>query len=159
MDRQLKERLLFLSRVTKKEVDYLHITDQRVFSEALTTEKLKTIAEDVELAERLDAFVSRFSRLQDNLDDKMLPALLTALGEKTGPFIHNLDRAERFGWVNSVEDWMNTRQLRNKMVHEYIEDTRVLVDALNAGHRFVPELIFTANQLTSEAQKRLQDTR
>jgi len=40
-----------------------------------------------ELAEQVEAFVSRFGRLQDNLGDKLLPELLTALGEKTSVVI------------------------------------------------------------------------
>lgn len=46
------------------------------------------------------------------------------------------------------------RQLRNQMVHEYIEDPAVLADALNAGHRFVPALCAIADCLLAETGRR-----
>jgi len=36
---------------------------------------------DVELAERVDALVSRFGRLQDTVGDKLLPRYLDAVGK------------------------------------------------------------------------------
>lgn len=56
-------RLEFLIRVTERECVHLLIQTDQV------------------LAERLDAFVSRFGRLQDTVWDKLIPALLAALGE------------------------------------------------------------------------------
>ena len=71
-------RLQFLSRVIHKECQYLQETDQRLFTEPLTLQSIQQIERDPVLAERLDAFVSRFGRLQDNLGDKLLPQLLAA---------------------------------------------------------------------------------
>lgn len=76
---------------------------------------------DPDLAERVEAFVGRFGRLQDTVGDKLLPLLLTALGEKTGAAIDNLDRAERLRLVHSTDEWINMRNLRNQMVHEYTD--------------------------------------
>jgi hypothetical protein len=53
----------------------------------MTVESLQALESDPVLAERLDAFVSRLGRLQDNLGDKMLPQLLDAMAEKTGAAI------------------------------------------------------------------------
>ncbi len=33
-----------------------------------------------------------------------------------------LDKAEKIGVLPSVEQWLELRQLRNQMTHEYIED-------------------------------------
>lgn len=128
-------------------------TDQRLFCNLFTIEDAKKIASDPILAERLDAFVSRFGRLQDTVGDKLLPALLTALAEKTGPAIDNLDKAEKFGFLESVDAWMEMRKLRNQMVHEYIEDLTVLTSALRSGHAFVPMLIACARKCTAEARR------
>lgn len=102
----------------------------------------------------MGAFLSRFSRLQDTVGDKLLPVVLKALGEKTGAAIDNLDRAERFGLVNSADDWMAMHKLRNQMVHEYVEDPAILVSALLAGHQFVAVLVEAANRLLAEADQR-----
>lgn len=81
LDEGLKLRLQFLSRVVKKEANYLQDTDARLFAKPLDVGDLQRISQDALLAERLDAFVSRFGRLQDTLADKFLPTLLDAMAE------------------------------------------------------------------------------
>ena len=153
LDQSQLERLHFLVRVTHKESHYLQETDARLFAEPMTVESLQTLESDPVLAERLDAFVSRFGRLQDNLGDKMLPQLLDAMAEKTGAAIENLDRAEKLGWIDSVDVWLEMRKLRNLMVHEYIEDMSILISALSMGHKFVPVLIQTAERFANQIAK------
>lgn len=117
IDPKSLERLRFLHRVVGKEARHLASTDQRLFRQLFTLEQAKRLDSDADLAERVEAFVGRFSRLQDTLADKLLPALLTALGELPGPAVDNLDRAERLGWIGSADEWMSLRALRNQMVH------------------------------------------
>ena len=148
-------RLEFLVRVTHKECKHLLDTDGRLFSNLFTIEDAKKIEIDPMLAERLDAFVARFGRLQDTVGDKLLPALLAALAEKIGPAIDNLDKAEKFGLIESADGWMEMRRLRNQMVHEYIEDLAVLTSALRSGHAFVPELTAAARRCAAEAARLL----
>lgn len=148
-------RLEFLARVTEKECKHLLDTDGRLFGHLFTVEEAQKVETDPVLAERLDAFVSRFGRLQDTVGDKLLPALLTALAEKTGPAIDNLDKAEKFAFIESADSWMEMRRLRNQMVHEYIEDLAVLTSALRSGHAFVPVLVAAAQRCVAEAQRLL----
>jgi hypothetical protein len=152
----LAARLEFLSRVTLKECTHLLDTDRRLFGHLFTIEEARKIETDPILAERLDAFVSRFGRLQDTVGDKLLPALLSALAEKPGPAIDNLDRAEKFGFIESADGWMEMRRLLNQMVHEYIEDLAVLSSALRSGHDFVPTLVAAARRCVAEADRLLQ---
>jgi hypothetical protein len=152
----LATRLGFLARVTEKECRHLLDTDGRLFGSLFTMEEAQKIETDPILAERLDAFVSRFGRLQDTVGDKLLPTLLTALAETPGPAIDNLDKAEKFGLIASADAWMEMRRLRNQMVHEYIEDLAVLASALRSGHDFVPSLVSSARRCVAEAQRLLQ---
>lgn len=155
LDAALQARLQFLCRVAEKEAHYLQETDARLFAEPLTAESLRHIAEDPLLAERLDAFVSRFGRLQDTLGDKLLPTLLDAMAEQKGAAIENLDRAEKLGWLESVDTWLEMRKLRNQMVHEYIEDLLILSSALKAGHDFVPVLVAAMRKMLLQANQRI----
>ncbi len=148
------ERFRFLARVVRKECEHLAGTDQRLFATAFTEDIVAALDENPLLAERVEAFVGRFSRLQDSLGDKLLPLLLHALGERTGAAIDNLDRAERLRWIESADRWLAMRKLRNQMVHEYIEDPAVLANALRAGHEFVPSLIATAENMLREVEAR-----
>ncbi len=146
-------RLQFLSRVIHKQSQYLQQTDHRLFTEPLTLQSIQQIERDPVLAERLDAFVSRFGRLQDNLGDKLLPQLLAAMAEPIGAVMENLDRAEKLGWLDSADDWIEIRKLRNQMVHEYIEDAAILINALQSGHAFVPVLTSAAASLIAQIDK------
>lgn len=147
-------RLQFLIRVVRKECQHLATTDQRLFGNPFTPEQATQLENNPELAERVEAFVGRFGRLQDTAGGKLLPLLLAALGEKSSAVIDNLDRAERFGLLNSADAWMTMRNLRNQMVHEYVEDPVVLASALQTGHAFVPELIAAANKMIAEINRR-----
>ncbi len=147
-------RLHFLARVVRKECQHLATTDQRLFVSAFTLTQAARLENDPDLAERVEAFVGRFGRLQDTVGDKLLPLLLTALGEKTSAAIDNLDRAERLGLLASADEWMTMRSLRNQMVHEYVEDPLVLINALQSGHVFVPALIAGADKMVAEIERR-----
>ncbi len=146
-------RLAFLVRVVEKVSLNLLFTDSLLFREFFGIEDIQKIEFDPELAERLDAFVSRFGRLQDTVGDKLLPALLTSMAEKSGDAIDNLDRAEKLGFIESAEAWMEMRRLRNQMVHEYIEDLVILASALRAGHTFVPSLVKSARLCIEQVQR------
>lgn len=152
-----KERLSFLARITESEAKHLALTTQRLFgeTETLQPETVEKWVADIDVSERLDAFVARFARLQDTVGDKLIPALLRHLGEATGPAMDNLSKAEKFGWVDSAEEWITYRHLRNKMIHEYIEDMEVLADALDAGKKFTVPMIQMANTLVSETRRRI----
>ena len=147
-------RLQFLARVVRKECKHLATTDQRLFGGLFTQAQAIRLEVDPDLAERVEAFVGRFGRLQDTVGDKLLPLLLAALGEKPAAAIDNLDRAERLGLLKSADEWMAMRSLRNQMVHEYVEDPVLLSSALRTGHDFVPALIDTANKMIAESERR-----
>lgn len=147
-------RLQFLARVVRKECKHLIATDQRLFGGLFTLEHACQLEEDLDLAERVEAFVGRFGRLQDTVGDKLLPLLLAALGEKPSAAIDNLDRAERLGLIDSADEWMTMRNLRNQMVHEYVEDPVVLTSALQSGHIFVSALIAAADKMITEIERR-----
>jgi len=149
-----RHRLQGLVRIVEKELRHLMSTDARLFAEPFTAERARRLEEDPDLAERVEAFVSRFGRLQDTLGDKLLPRYLQAVGERPAPFIDNLLKAERLGLIPDAERWLDLRKLRNRMVHEYIEDPEVLAPALQEGHRAVAELAQAARNLIEAIRAR-----
>ena len=76
---ETQERLNFLVRVVSKEIKHLDYADSQAFGASLTLERVEKLEQDPALALTLEAFTSRFCRLQDTLGDKLLPALLNAL--------------------------------------------------------------------------------
>ncbi|MBL1259510.1 MAG: hypothetical protein COB33_003140 [Thiotrichaceae bacterium] len=147
-------RLQFLARIVQKEIRYLGLTDQRLFPVPFTRQQVERLDEEIELSERVDAFVSRFGRLQDTVGDKLLPQYLNALGETTGPAIDNLNRAEKIGLIHSAEIWLALRDMRNQMVHEYMEDLDKRVNALNKAHEYVDTLSNDAGKILSDMASR-----
>lgn len=138
----VRARLRFLLETVALEAEHLQATDQRLFALPFTAERAGSLRADALLAERLDAFAARFARLQDTAGDKLLPALLTRLGEPLGSVLDNLDRAGRLGLLaQTSETWLAARALRNRMVHEYIRNPVVLAEAVNAAHDQVPMLV------------------
>ena len=131
------------------EASLLKVTDGRLFALPMDAQRAGTLRDDIDLAERVDAFVARFGRLQDTVGDKLLPGVLSWLAEPVGPAIDNLARAERLGWLSSSAEWLDSRQLRNFMIHEYVRDMTLLATALTRGHFAVPLLDATANSLAS----------
>jgi len=154
LDAKIALRLQFPSNVIRKECRHLVVTDQRLFGTPVTDQRATQLDVDPDLAERVEAFVGRFGRLQDTVGDKLLPLLLDALGERPAAVIDNLDKAERLKLTDSADAWMAMRKLRNPMVHEYVEDLVILASALQTGHDFVPRLGAAADRLTTEIQHR-----
>lgn len=154
LENKVKLRLQFLDRVVQRECTQLNHTTKRLFAESFTLEKAKKLGEDDDLSERVEAFVSRFSRLQDTLGDKLIPLILDALGEHQLAAIDNLDKAERFGWIGSADEWFAIRRLRNQMVHEYMEDLNILTSAIQTAQTFVITLTDTTRKLHAEIQNR-----
>lgn len=150
IEAKLALRLQFLVRVIAKESRHLVSTDQRLFAGANAIQDFSCLETDANLAERVEAFVGRFSRLQDTIGDKLLPALLSAMGEKAASVMDNLDRAERLGWIASAEQWLTMRNLRNQMVHEYVEDAEIFENALRSGHAFVQTLVTAGEKISAE---------
>jgi hypothetical protein len=87
LEPKLALRLQFLVRVVRRQSQHLAATDQRLFADAFTLDRAIQLDHDPELAERVEAFVGRFGRLQDSVGDNLLPSLLLALGERASAAI------------------------------------------------------------------------
>lgn len=148
-------RFLSLLKIVHREGALLLKTDARLFAAELDAAWVARLENDDDLAERLDAFVSRFGRMQDTIGDKLIPALLKLMAEKTGSALDNLNRTEKLGLLPSIEEWLDTRNLRNKLVHEYMYDPEEFAAALNKAHSMVSLLITTYNNINHYARSRV----
>lgn len=151
------ERLRFLTLldIVRREGEHLLKTDSRLFDRPIDVQWVARLADDEDLAERLDAFVARFGRMQDTLGDKLLPSLLRLMAERPGSMLDNLNRAEQLGLLPSVIDWLDARNLRNRLVHEYMTDPEEFALALQKAHALIPLLVATYNAINRYARERL----
>lgn len=142
-----------LIRVTAKESRYLERTADRLRARNIDLSWVESLENSDEHSEMLDAFVSRYGHLQDTLGDKLLPAMLRAGLEKAGSQLDNLLRAEKLGWIESTQVWIELRELRNRLVHEYMESADDLLDALHQALQGVHVLTETQSRMAAYAQK------
>jgi uncharacterized protein YutE (UPF0331/DUF86 family) len=140
------ERLL---EITEKEVFYFQQSKIRVINSNIDTKWIEVLDQNPEHSEMLDAFVARFSRLQDTVGDKLLPAILKLNLESVGSQLDNLFRAEKLGWIDSADQWIELRGLRNSLVHEYMTSPEKLLSALKKVIHLGDMLIKTQNLLVS----------
>jgi len=110
-----KKRFVSLLEIVRREGELLLRTDVRLFTSTIDANWVRQLGYDDDLAERLDAFVSRFGRMQDALGDKLLPSLLRLLAEKTGSALDNLNKAEKLGLLASVMQWSELRFEKNTL--------------------------------------------
>ncbi len=141
-----------LIRVTAKEARYLERTVDRLRTFTIDLQWVESLDNNDEHSEMLDAFVSRYGRLQNTLGDKLLPAMLRSSLEKTGSQLDNLLRAEKFGWIESTQVWIELRELSNRLVHEYIESPSTLLSALQQALHCVNLLIETQSRMANYAK-------
>ncbi|ALK87346.1 hypothetical protein [Limnohabitans sp. 63ED37-2] len=72
----------------------------------------------------LDQFAYRYTRLQDDMGAKLIPAVLKALGEDIAPLsaLDRFARLEQLGWLASADEWQTLRQIRNQFAHDYSDN-------------------------------------
>ena len=69
----------------------------------------------------LDQFSTRFGKLQDAMGAKLFPAVLELTKEQgeLKAFIDKLNRLEKIGAIQSADDWLLLREVRNTFSHDY----------------------------------------
>lgn len=149
-------RFLATFDIVVREGRHLHYSWSHLFSETIDADWVADLDDAPELAERLEAFISRFGRMQDTMGGKLLPRWLVALAEEPGSLIETLNRAERLGVLESAESWLEARQLRNRLVHEYMERPDAFAEDLGLARSHTVMLFATFNRLRDYAVVRMQ---
>ena len=145
--------------LAEREAAHLRYTYDTLFSEPIDRAWVEKLSKREDLAEKIDAFVGRFGRLQDHIGEKLLPAFSRLLGGQTRSLLDTLAYAERMGWVGSGEEFIGARKLRNLLVHEYMSEPALFLDALHAA-KPATELLFQVIQsVKQEALSRSLGTR
>lgn len=149
------ERFLQTLEIVAREGKQLSYSWSRLFCQAIDVAWVRSLDNTPEIAEQLEALVSRFGRMQDTMGDKLLPRWLIALAEKPGSHIETLNRTERLGVLTSTEQWLEARHLRNRLVHEYITDLAKFVEDLALVKEYSLMLLETYNRLREDAVTRM----
>lgn len=112
-------KLLIDEMLTRKD-----IFDPRIFTRLSASEKAY-----------LDAYLKRFSAIQDFLGAKIFPLLLEVAGIGVSRMSEVLFMIEKEGIIDSFEQWVELREIRNALEHDYpdnleeaLEDLRYCVE-------------------------------
>ncbi len=88
--------------------------------------------------------------------ERQAPAPFSARsGRASGTAVENVNRAERLGIIRDTQEWLGARGLRNRLVHEYVDDLDALAASLDVARRFTTVLIEAAHAFRSYAEQRL----
>ena len=71
--------------LAERESAHLGYTCNTLYAEVIDLAWVKALAEREDLAEKIDAFVARFGRLQDHIGEKLLPAFAILLTNSRNP--------------------------------------------------------------------------
>ena len=75
----------------------------------------------------LDMITTRFGKLQDIIGSTIFPLILDILGENDVlSFRDKLNRLEKLNIIHNAAWWMNLREIRNQITHDYPDNYDVL---------------------------------
>ena len=135
-----------------KEVTHLSYTHRTLFLQPIDIERIKLLEEQEEFSEKIDAFVSRFGRLQDHIGEKLIPRFAALVGETPKSLLDVLAFAEKMEWIESAETFISARKLRNLLIHEYIANPKIFLEALQAADKATLMLINIVEKISQYAQ-------
>jgi hypothetical protein len=139
-------------KVAKKEATHLAYTQNTLFAQQIDLAWISDLEFDEEKSEKIDAFVSRFGRLQDFLGEKLIPVFANLLSETPKSMLDVLSFAEKMEWLEDAEAFISARKLRNLLVHEYMEDPTIFLDALFSAHKASKLLLTLVSNLENQAK-------
>ncbi len=137
--------------LARKEAAHLQYTHTTLFVMQIDVAWVQQLATQGDLAEKVEAFVSRFGRLQDHLGEKLIPRFAALLGESPKTMLDALGFAERMQWIENAETFIGARKLRNLLVHEYMSDVQLFLQALLAARAAAEVLFQTVKAVETKA--------
>ncbi|MDO8206498.1 MAG: hypothetical protein Q7T38_01610 [Gallionella sp.] len=146
----IRERLELSLRHCEKIRQELLFSYGWISAELIDEQWVRNLELDEMKKERVSAFCARFGKFQDYFSDKVLRLWLEAVGEHVGTALENFSVAERAGILGvPSEQMVEIRSIRNRLTHEYLEDTQEFSEDMNAVIRITPMLLETLDKLES----------
>ena len=105
------------------------------------TNQLAALETDRQRLRLLDQLLFRFTKLQDAVGSRLVPATLAAFAEpfENWSMIDRLNRLEKLGFIE-VNQWLIWRETRNRLAHEYPDEPEIRYSAILAAVAAAKEL-------------------
>jgi hypothetical protein len=144
---------LLALELARKEAAHLQYSHSTLFALHIDLQWVESLGQHPALAEKVEAFVSRFGRLQDHLGEKLIPRYAQLVGEQHKTQIDVLSFAERSGILVSADDFLAARKLRNALVHEYMQDAQSFLEGLQLAQSASQMLFDVITKIESELRR------
>ena len=97
----------------------------------LTVQKYQILSKDE--VQDIDQYLYRFSKLQDTLGQKVFKLVLNIYepSEESIPFLDLLNKLEKLNFLENTKEWINLRDKRNKIAHQYDDEPYEMTQAIN----------------------------
>jgi hypothetical protein len=139
--------------LARKEAEHLRYSQTTLFALPIDLTWVQDLGRQPVLAEKVEAFVSRFGRLQDHLGEKLLPRYAALVGESPKTFIDTLAFAERAEVLSDADAFIAARKLRNALVHEYMHDAQFFLESLQKARQACELFFGTIDSVAGELQR------
>lgn len=98
----------------------------------LNVEKYIALSEDE--IEHIDQYLFRFAKLQDTIGKRLFKVIFLLLEEDIEhlAFIDLLNRLEKLNILESTEQWLTLRKIRNTLSHTYEDEPEEMSIAINS---------------------------
>jgi uncharacterized protein YutE (UPF0331/DUF86 family) len=90
------------------------------------------------------------------MGEKLFPSVLYALHEydSTMPFIDVLNKLEKLRLIPSADEWIEFRNLRNTLTHEYPDNEDEIIQAIEIALDTYKTMLSIFGKMSDELQKR-----
>lgn len=100
-----------------------------------------------------EAYLKRFSSLQDYMGAKVFPLIMEMAGIATGKMSEILVAVEREEIIDSLQEWIELREIRNALEHDYPEALEQALQELQqcvAGYEKLTRYVSNVIQFSRE---------
>jgi hypothetical protein len=118
---------VLIKRFEKLKKHYIALSDyKKLINDLLKSKNIYSseVFEKLEPLDRavLDAYLKRFTSMQDFLGAKIFPLLVDLSGITANKMTETLFVMEREEVIDSLETWIEIREVRNELEHDYPEE-------------------------------------
>lgn len=105
-----------------------------------------------------EAYLKRFSSLQDYMGNKLFPLIIEMAGITSGKMSDILVAVEREEIIDSLQEWIELREIRNALEHDYPEALQQALQELQQCVASYPKLNQYAENVLQFSKEKLNAT-
>lgn len=130
-------------------IEMLETVDLHLKRASATCEDIKNIDLDKDVFDNkenvktIDAFIYRFVKLQDYMGEKLFKELLKSVLEYKDnmSMLDVLDKLEKLEIIKSSDRWLDYREIRNKLTHEYPDNKDEIIEGIKISLEYFEEIV------------------